>query len=76
MGVSIGALEATFAAGEVITPALIAERRLVRARRGAVTPKIKILGDGEMTKKFTVTGCEVSASARVKIEKAGGTIAA
>jgi large subunit ribosomal protein L15 len=82
MVTSVGALEATFAAGETITPMLIAERRLVRARRGT-TPKVKILGDlsrgkagGELTKAFHISGCEVSASARKKIEKAGGTIAA
>lgn len=73
--VNLGALEATFAAGDTITPALLAERRLVRSRRG-VTPKVKILGDGELVKKFTIKGCEVSGSARAKIEKAGGTIEA
>ncbi|MES2203025.1 MAG: 50S ribosomal protein L15 [Patescibacteria group bacterium] len=74
MVVNVGALDATFAAGEAITPKLIASRRLVRARRGAVTPKIKILGDGEVTKKLVITGCEVSVSARGKIEKAGGSV--
>jgi large subunit ribosomal protein L15 len=36
---------------------------------------VKILGDGEITKKLVVTGCSVSASAREKIEKAGGSVA-
>ena len=75
MVVSVGALDATFAAGDAITPALIAERRLVRSRRG-VTPSVKVLGDGEVTKKFFITGCTVSASAKAKIEKAGGSITA
>jgi large subunit ribosomal protein L15 len=35
---------------------------------------IKILGYGEPTKKLTITAAKVSASAREKIEKAGGTI--
>lgn len=34
---------------------------------------IKILGDGELTKKLTVSAHAFSASAKAKIEKAGGT---
>ena len=37
-------------------------------------PKIKILGNGELTKKFTVK-VPCSASAKAKIEKAGGSVA-
>ena len=33
---------------------------------------IKVLGDGELTKKLTVCAHSFSASARLKIEKAGG----
>src|SRR5690242_2847793 len=35
---------------------------------------IKVLGMGELARKFTVKGVSVSASARQKIEQAGGTI--
>jgi large subunit ribosomal protein L15 len=35
---------------------------------------VKILGDGELTKKLTVTAHAFSASAREKIEKAGGSV--
>ena len=35
---------------------------------------IKILGDGEMSKKLTVEKCLVSKVAKGKIEKAGGKI--
>jgi len=72
--VNISALEAAFAAGDVITPAVLLERGLVRATR-KVTPSVKILGDGELTKKFTIQGCVVSASAKTKIESAGGSVA-
>jgi len=34
----------------------------------------KILGDGELTKKLTVEMLDMSASAKEKIEKAGGKI--
>ena len=48
---------------------------LVRAGivRDAKRP-LKILGQGELTKKFTVTADKFSASARRKIEAAGGTV--
>jgi hypothetical protein len=35
---------------------------------------VKILGVGEITKKFTLTANAISASAKEKLEKAGGTI--
>jgi ribosomal protein L15 len=37
-------------------------------------PRIKILGGGEITKKFIVSGCEISGSAKAAIEKAGGIV--
>jgi large subunit ribosomal protein L15 len=37
---------------------------------------VKVLGMGEIQRKFTVKGVAVSASARAKIEQAGGTIEA
>ncbi len=35
---------------------------------------VKILGTGELTKKLSIAADKVSASAREKIEKAGGSI--
>ena len=35
---------------------------------------IKILGSGELTKNLTINATKVSASAREKIEKAGGSV--
>ena len=37
---------------------------------------VKILGTGELKKKLAITADKVSASAREKIEKAGGSVAA
>jgi large subunit ribosomal protein L15 len=45
--------------------------RGVRLVRGSAD-RIKILGDGELTKKLTVTAHAFSKSAQQKIEKAGG----
>jgi len=38
------------------------------------TDLLKVLGDGDLTKKLTVVADRISASAKAKIEKAGGTI--
>jgi large subunit ribosomal protein L15 len=62
-----------FEAGEIVTPASLFEKKLVR-RVGGVIPHVKILAKGEITKKLSVTGCTVSVSARTKIEKAGGSV--
>jgi large subunit ribosomal protein L15 len=53
-----------------ITPEVLASHRLVHPRKGPV----KILGEGAIDRKVTVRAHAVSASARSKIEAAGGTI--
>ena len=71
--VNMSALERAFGAGDTITPKILLDRGLIRARKGA-TLTVKLLGDGDLTKKFTISGCVVSGSAKETIEKAGGTI--
>lgn len=74
--VNVASLQTAFAAGDTITPALLIERGLIRVRKNAASmPVVKILGDGELSKKLTLSGCVVSASAKEKIEKAGGSVA-
>jgi len=58
-----------FEGGEV-TAAELHEARLIRS----VSLPVKLLGDGEVTKKFTLKVNAVSRSARQKIEAAGGKI--
>jgi len=67
--VNVAALEA-FDAGTEVTPELLKERRLIRSLRRDV----KILGNGELSTKLTVVAHAVSASAREKVEAAGGSI--
>ncbi len=71
--INLSILESMFAAGDTITPEILRERGAIRGRKG-VARAVKVLGDGELTKKFVITGCTVSAAAKLKIEKAGGTI--
>ncbi|MDP3988664.1 MAG: uL15 family ribosomal protein [bacterium] len=72
-GVNLSQLEVCFTAGETVSPATLLEKRLVRARGGKM-PKVKILGTGDLTKKLTLVGVELSEVARKKITGAGGMI--
>jgi large subunit ribosomal protein L15 len=59
-----------FDAGTEINEEILRAAGLVRGKN-----KVKILGEGELSKSLTVNVAKVSASAREKIEKAGGTVA-
>ena len=56
--------------GAEVTPESLVEKRLIKNTR----TDVKILGVGEVTKKLTVRVHAISASARAKIEGAGGTV--
>ena len=71
--VNLGALNKKLADNSEITPKILVEYGLVKAWGGKIPP-IKILGDGELDKKFSVSGCLVSKSAKEKIEKANGKV--
>ncbi len=66
-------LEAAFEAGETVSPATLLAKKILTTKKGKL-PEVKILGTGEITKKITLSGCIISASAKAKIEKAGGTV--
>ncbi len=71
--VDIKYIEAKFDNGKTITPQALVARDMV-CRVAGKCPRVKILGTGKVTKKFKIVGCQVSASAKEKIEKAGGTV--
>ena len=56
--------------GTVVTPELLVKARLVRKRFDGV----KVLGQGELTKKLVVQAHAFSATAKSKIESAGGRV--
>jgi len=71
--INIKDLEKSFKKGDLISPQILIEKGLIRKMKGRV-PEIKILGQGDLTKKLTVEGFQLSESAKEKIKKAGGTI--
>lgn len=70
--VNVSTLDATFENGAAVNPNTLKAAGVITTRKEAKA--VKILGNGDLTKKLTITGCLVSASAREKIEKAGGSI--
>lgn len=67
VGVNLGDLQ-EFKAGTEVTETVLRDARLVQGRR----VQIKVLGDGEFTKKLTIHAHGFSKSALEKIEAAGG----
>ena len=68
--INVSTLEARFENDAVIDGAALKAARLTKYE----DEPVKILGDGELTKKFTVKADKVSASAKAKIEAAGGKV--
>ena len=66
-------VENKFETGAAINPQAMLKTGLICLRKGRL-PKVKILGGGEVTKKFFVGGCLVSKSVKEKIVKAGGEV--
>ena len=69
-GVNVSSLAARFEAGAEVTPEALLAARVLRTLRHPV----KILGDGEIEIALTVHAHRFSASARKKIEAAGGSV--
>ena len=59
-----------FENGDEVTPESLVEKGLLKNTR----TDVKILGTGEISKQLTIRVHAISASAREKIEKAGGTV--
>src|SRR5262249_46787941 len=68
LAVNVGDLDAAYSAGDEVTIDSLREKHLARGR----FDELKILGEGELTKKLKISAHRYSATAREKIEKAGG----
>jgi len=68
--VNVAILEERFDAGSEVTPESLVEKGVLKNTK----IDVKILGNGDLTKKLSVTAHAVSATAREKIEAAGGSI--
>lgn len=70
---NLAVLEAKFKTGDKISPRLLLEKGVICRVSGRL-PQVKILGRGEISKKFVISGCAVSGTAKTKIEQSGGKI--
>jgi large subunit ribosomal protein L15 len=68
--VNVADLEVKYASGETVDKSTLVAKGLIKASAMLV----KVLGTGDVTKKLTVNVDKVSASAKAKLEKAGGTV--
>jgi large subunit ribosomal protein L15 len=67
--VNVAALD-RFDDGTEVTPEALVEKGLIKNTK----TDVKLLGNGELKKKLTVRVHAISATAREKVEKAGGTV--
>jgi large subunit ribosomal protein L15 len=66
--INLDLLEQNFKAGELVNPGILLAKNLVRKAKD----RIKILGEGKLTKKLTVLAHSFSESAKKAIIEAGG----
>ena len=67
--INVGDLEELFENGAAVTPEGLQAAGILKRRFDV----LKVLGDGELTKKLSVSAHRFSASAKAKIEQAGGS---
>ncbi len=73
IAINLDFIEKIFKDGDTVSEKTLIEKKGITTFEGRV-PHVKILSVGDLTKKLSFEGCKVSKEARMKIEKAGGTI--
>ena len=69
--INVEQLEAKFNDGETVDKIALIEKGFISSKNASL---VKVLGNGEVSKKLTVIVDKVSESAKAKIEKAGGSV--
>lgn len=70
--VDIKRLEEKFSNGELVTPVSLKSKGIIKT----IQKPVKIVGNTDITKKFTVKNCLTTVSSKKSIEKAGGKVIA
>ncbi len=71
--ININVLEKNFNGNDKINPLILLKKGIIKKRKGFL-PIVKLLGSGNLTKKLFVSKCQISKSAKEKIEAAGGQV--
>ena len=69
--INVWQLDAKFNDGETVDKAALIAKDFISAKSASL---VKVLGNGDITKKLNVVVDKVSESAKAKIEKAGGSV--
>ena len=70
VAVSLSTLDAAYADGDTVTLESLKEKGIVKGK----DVQVKVLNNGEVTKKLALEGIRVSASAAAAVEAAGGSV--
>ena len=71
--VNLTVLEENFENNDIVSRETLLEKNIIKKQKGRF-PLIKILGNGDITKKIEIKALSVSQNAQEKIEKVGGKI--
>ena len=71
--INVNQLEAKYNDGETVNNESLIAKGFISKKSNSL---VKILGNGDLTKKLTVDVAKVSESAKARIEKAGGSVKA
>ncbi len=71
--VNVSSVLAKFNDGDIISPKNLLSADIIETYKGRM-PRIKILGNSEISKKLNFENCSVSKTVKNAIEKAGGTV--
>ena len=71
--ISLASLERNFSNGDVVSSSSLLEKKIISTISGKV-PSVKILATGELKKKLTIKGLDVSSGSSKAIVALGGNI--
>ncbi len=71
--VNLSLINEKFDNGEKVSSETLFEKGIIKRTKGKL-PWVKILGNGDISKKVEIEGLKISGTAKEKIEKAGGKI--
>lgn len=72
--VNLRDIDKAYSAGEVVNLETLSAKKLVRRKAGQKGALLKVLATGTLSKPLTFEGCTLSATAKAKIEQAGGSV--
>lgn len=71
--INLSLIDEKFSDGETVSFKTLSDKKIIKIRNSKIS-NVKILSDGDITKKIIVDGCLISEKALEKIKKAGGEV--